>query len=97
MSRTKRVGIFFAVFAIIMIILGVNGRDAEFLTTGIGICVVIGLVAYYLQGRKKRCPSCKKLFALQKVEQKVVSEEEVYVLMSNNVRNKDVFKTGTTI
>ena len=39
----------------------------------------------------------KKLFALQKVEEKVVSEEEVYVLMNNNVRNKDVFKTGTTI
>lgn len=97
MSRTKKAGIFFAVMAILMIVLGVNDRDAEFLTTGIGICVVIGLIAYYLQGRKKGCPSCKKLFALQKVEEKVVSEEEVYVLMNNNVRNKDVFKTGTTI
>lgn len=65
MSRTKKAGIFFAVMAILMIVLGVNDRDAEFLTTGIGICVVIGLIAYYLQGRKKRCPSCKKLFALQ--------------------------------
>lgn len=69
MSRTKKAGIFFAVMAILMIVLGVNDRDAEFLTTGIGICVVIGLIAYYLQGRKKRCPSCKKLFALQKVEE----------------------------
>lgn len=56
MSRTKKAGIFFAVMAILMIVLGVNDRDAEFLTTGIGICVVIGLIAYYLQGRKKRCP-----------------------------------------
>lgn len=95
MSRTKKAGIFFAVMAILMIVLGVNDRDAEFLTTGIGICVVIGLIAYYLQGRKKRCPSCKKLFALQKVEEKVVSEEEVYVLMNNNVRNKDGEITGT--
>ena len=95
MSRTKKAGIFFAVMAILMIVLGVNDRDAEFLTTGIGICVVIALIAYYLQGRKKRCPSCKKLFALQKVEEKVVSEEEVYVLMNNNVRNKDGEITGT--
>ena len=72
MSRTKKAGIFFAVMAILMIVLGVNDRDAEFLTTGIGICVVIGLIAYYLQGRKKRCPSCKKLFALQKVEERCI-------------------------
>ncbi len=44
MSITKKAGIFFAVMAILMIVLGVNDRDAEFLTTGIGICVVIGLI-----------------------------------------------------
>ena len=70
MSRTKKAGIFFAVMAILMIVLGVNDRDAEFLTTGIGICVVIGLIAYYLQGRKKRCPSCKKIICFTKSRRK---------------------------
>ena len=44
MSRTKKAGIFFAVMAILMIVLGVNDRDAEFLTTGIGIEVLGNII-----------------------------------------------------
>lgn len=95
MSRTKKAGIFFAVLAIIMIAMGINDGDKDFMSGGVIICVIIGLIVFYTQGRKKRCPSCKKLFALQEVNQEVVSEEEVYVLVHNNVRNKDGEVTGT--
>lgn len=51
---------------------------------------------YFVVGKKSKCSSCKKPFALKKTGQEIVSKENVSVLVENKTRNRDGDVIGTS-
>ena len=57
---------------------------------------VIAVIMILVFGFKRRCPSCKKLFALKKMGKKLVNTADKNIQVENDVYNNNEVKIGHT-
>ena len=64
---------------------------SELLFIFISFCLI-----YFVVGRKSKCPSCTKPFAMKKTNEELIAQKNVSVLVETKSRNNDGAVTGTS-